>query len=55
VFSLDNKAGMKENLPELLLLDLALKDRDRFLICFSGYVRIQDDGSSRKNDLDMNM
>lgn len=55
IFALDNKAGMKENLPDLLLLDLALKDRDRFLICYSGYVRISDAGAKRKGEISMNM
>ncbi|KAL4493096.1 hypothetical protein ABPG72_003181 [Tetrahymena utriculariae] len=55
VFSLDNKSGMKESVKDILLLDLILKDRDRFLICYSGYVRIQDINElSQKNNVDMN-
>ncbi|KAL4441603.1 hypothetical protein ABPG74_021535 [Tetrahymena malaccensis] len=55
VFSLDNKSGMKETVKDILLLDLILKDRDRFLICYSGYVRIQDiNDLSQKNNVDMN-
>lgn len=41
-FVLDNKLGMKENVKDLILLDLTLKDRDSFLITFSGYANILD-------------
>ena len=33
---LDNKMGMSEKIDDLYLLDFILKDRDRFLIVFSG-------------------
>jgi len=56
VFALDNKAGMKENVSDLLLLDLILKDRDRFLVCFSGFVTIKEMKEiSHKNSVNMNM
>lgn len=35
-FLLDNKMGMAEPIEDLYLLDFVLKDRDRFLIVFSG-------------------
>lgn len=35
-FMLDNKMGMSEKIDDLYLLDFVLKDRDRFLIVFSG-------------------
>jgi hypothetical protein len=37
-FMLDNKMGMSENIEDLYLLDFVLKDRDRFLIVFSGII-----------------
>lgn len=35
-YKLDNKMGISEGVPNLYLLDLTLKDRDKFLITFSG-------------------
>ena len=35
-FLLDNKMGMSEPIEDLYLLDFVLKDRDRFIIVFSG-------------------
>lgn len=35
-YKLDNKMGMSEGVQNLYLLDLTLKDRDKFLITFSG-------------------
>jgi hypothetical protein len=35
-FMLDNKMGMSESIDGLYLLDFVLKDRDRFLVVFSG-------------------
>ena len=37
-FKLDNKMGMSESVKDLYLLDLVLKDRDRFIIIFSGFI-----------------
>lgn len=37
-FKLDNKMGMSESIKDLYLLDFVLKDRDRFLITFSGFI-----------------
>jgi hypothetical protein len=37
-FKLDNKMGMSESIENLYLLDLVLKDRDRFLVTFSGFI-----------------
>ena len=39
-FLLDNKMGMSESIEDLYLLDFVLKDRDRFLIVFSGILNI---------------
>jgi hypothetical protein len=39
-FMLDNKMGMAEAIDDLYLLDFILKDRDRFLIVFSGNNRV---------------
>lgn len=30
--------GMSENIQDLYLLDFVLKDRDRFIITFSGFI-----------------
>jgi len=35
-YKLDNKMGISEGVHNLFLLDLTLKDRDKFLITFSG-------------------
>jgi hypothetical protein len=35
-YKLDNKMGISEGVPNLFLLDFTLKDRDKFLITFSG-------------------
>lgn len=35
-YKLDNKLGISEGVPNLYLLDLTLKDRDKFLITYSG-------------------
>ena len=40
IFYLDNKMGMKEKVSDLILMDFLLKDRERFVINFSGYIRI---------------
>jgi len=37
-YKLDNKMGMSESIDDLYLLDFVLKDRDRFLIIFSGFI-----------------
>lgn len=37
-YKLDNKMGISEGVPNLYLLDLTLKDRDKFLITYSGNV-----------------
>lgn len=37
-YKLDNKMGISEGVQNLYLLDLTLKDRDKFLITFSGKV-----------------
>ena len=37
-YKLDNKMGMSESIEDLYLLDFVLKDRDRFLIIFSGFI-----------------
>lgn len=37
-YKLDNKMGMSEPIEDLYLLDFVLKDRDRFLIIFSGFM-----------------
>lgn len=39
-FMLDNKMGMSERIEDLYLLDFVLKDRDRFIIVFSGIFRV---------------
>ena len=40
-YRLDNRMGISENVPNLFLLDLVLKDRDRFLITFSGFIYVK--------------
>ncbi len=35
-YKLDNKMGISEGVANLYLLDLTLKDRDKFLLTFSG-------------------
>lgn len=35
-YKLDNKMGISEGVQNLYLLDLTLKDRDKFIITFSG-------------------
>ena len=37
-YKLDNKMGISESVKDLYLLDFILKDRDRFLIIFSGFI-----------------
>lgn len=37
-YKLDNKMGMSESIEDLYLLDFILKDRERFLIIFSGFI-----------------
>ena len=46
-FRLDNKMGMSENVENLYLLDLILKDRDRFVIIYSGFTYAK---SAKKED-----
>lgn len=41
-YKLDNKMGMSESVEDLYLLDFILKDRDRFLIIFSGFIYARD-------------
>jgi len=37
-FHLDNRLGMKEVVENLYLGDVVVKDRDRFVVLFSGFV-----------------
>ena len=37
-FFLDNRSGMRELVPDLYLGDIVVKDRDRFILLFSGFV-----------------
>lgn len=42
-FFLDNKMGMKEKIEDLFLIDFVLKDRDKIIIRFSGYINLVPD------------
>jgi hypothetical protein len=44
--------GMSENVANLFLLDLILKDRDRFLITFSGFIYVRILSEEEKSRLD---
>lgn len=44
--------GMSENVPNLFLLDLVMKDRDRFLITFSGFIYTRILGAEEKTRLE---
>jgi hypothetical protein len=46
-FLLDNRMGISEPIPDLYLLDFVLKDRDRFLIVFSGRSTLTQASSTR--------
>jgi hypothetical protein len=50
-FLLDNKMGMSENIEDLYLLDFVLKDRDRFLIVYSGKLCLTQDLFMREMQL----
>jgi len=39
---LDNLLGIDEKLPNHFFLELVLKDRDRFLITYSGFIKLEE-------------
>ena len=51
-YKLDNKMGMSESVPNLFLLDLVMKDRDRFVITFSGFICVKTLSAEEKTRLD---
>jgi hypothetical protein len=50
-YKLDNKMGMSESVDDLYLLDFVLKDRDKFLIIFSGFIYARQATQQERNSL----
>jgi hypothetical protein len=42
--------GMREAVPSLYIADLVLKDRDRFILLFSGFINTSNSNSSILQD-----
>ena len=51
-FKLDNKMGMSESVKDLFLLDFVLKDRDKFLIIFSGFIYAREASQKEREDVE---
>ena len=47
--------GMSESVKNLFLLDLVVKDRDKFLVTFSGFIFVRVLGEEEKGRLEGNM